>query len=58
MIGSVFDHPQWGGEGNNNQVEVIKSNQGTRLIKPDQIIELINLNQGMGLIKPNKYIQS
>ena len=53
VIGSVFHHLPWGGEGNNSQFKVIELNQEIRLINSDQRIELIELNQRMGLIKSN-----
>ena len=58
MIVRFFHKLPRGGEGNNSQVKVIKSNQGTILIKSNQRIELMKSNQGMVLIKSSQYIQS
>ena len=58
MIGNVFHHLPWGGEGNKIRFKVIKLNQEIIMIKPDQRIELIKLNQRMVLMKSNKDIQS
>ena len=58
VIGRFFHHLPWGGEGNNSQVKVIKSNQEIRLINPDKIIEPINPNKRMGSTQSSKDIQS
>ena len=50
VIGGVFSHHPWGGEGKNSIVKLIKYIQGIRLIKSDQRIELIKTNQRVGLI--------
>ena len=57
IFGSLFNHLTWGGEGNNIQFKVIKSNQEIRLIKSNHIIDLIKLNQIKGLINSSQYIQ-